>query len=53
MKTNINCDVCSCRFNQNKCCCAEEISVCCDNCMTPNSPHETKCSSFIDKQNNR
>lgn len=49
MKTEILCDVSSCKFQKNQRCQAKTISVCCDNCLMPNCSHETACSSFVNK----
>lgn len=48
-KTKILCDVTNCKFHENHECCANTISVCCDNCIQPNSSHETACKSFVCK----
>lgn len=46
-KTEIQCSVCSCTFHkEDDHCCAKTISVACDDCITPNNPHETACKSF-------
>lgn len=46
-KTEILCNVHSCKFHSQNRCEAEVISVCCDECMTPNTSHETACKSFV------
>lgn len=48
-KTKILCDVSSCKFHENHECCANTITVCCDNCIQPNTSHETACKSFVCK----
>lgn len=48
-KTKILCDVTNCKFHADHECCAETISVCCDNCIHPSSSHETACKSFVCK----
>lgn len=45
-KTKINCSVNSCIFNVQNLCDANEISVGCDRCISPNCTHETECVSF-------
>ncbi|MBS6373627.1 MAG: DUF1540 domain-containing protein [Erysipelotrichaceae bacterium] len=45
-KTEILCSVHSCKFHKENHCCAEKISVSCDNCILPNTSHETECKSF-------
>ena len=45
-KTEILCNVNSCKFQKDQRCHAKTISVCCDNCVEPNCSHETACSSF-------
>lgn len=45
-KTKILCDVASCEFHQNRECHANTITVTCDNCISPNTIHETACQSF-------
>lgn len=49
-KTNILCDVTSCQFHENHKCCANTITVCCDQCVRPCTTHETACQSFVKKQ---
>ena len=49
MKTEILCDVSSCKFQKDQRCQAKTISVCCDNCLMPNCSHETACSSVVNK----
>ena len=48
-KTEILCNVNSCKFQKDQRCHAKTISVCCDNCVEPNCSPETACSSFACK----
>ncbi|MEG0264936.1 MAG: DUF1540 domain-containing protein [Erysipelotrichaceae bacterium] len=48
-KTQIQCNVCSCRFQKENHCSANEISITCDQAIMPNSTHETACKSFVCK----
>ncbi|WP_075876737.1 DUF1540 domain-containing protein [Merdibacter massiliensis] len=49
MKTEIFCDVTSCKFQKDQHCNAKTITVCCDNCIHAKNVHETACSSFESK----
>lgn len=49
MKTEIVCNVNTCKFQKDKHCQAKKISICCDNCVLANDLHETACSSFEKK----
>ncbi|GAA6427160.1 DUF1540 domain-containing protein [Dielma fastidiosa] len=44
-KTNINCRVDNCIFNEHQCCCAHEITVGCQ-CGKADCCQQTECDSF-------
>lgn len=46
MKTKINCSVTSCIFNHSRICDANEITVGCNCCESPECSRETECVSF-------
>ncbi len=46
-KTEILCNVNSCKFQKDQRCHAKTISVCCDNCVEPNCSHETACQALL------
>ena len=49
MKTIINCNVNSCKFYKDQKCNAHEISVSCDQVLSPNNSSQTACRSFTCK----
>lgn len=46
MKTEILCNVNSCKFHKENRCHAKTISVGCDQVLNPSKSHETACESF-------